>query len=552
MRLIKPFKNILTLALIMLSAALMAWSWIDFRCFLSIWFGYALFFLLTARLQGWRSFLTGGAIGLGVCFIAFHWVPSAFRATSNSGVPFSRALFCVMLAWEATPFAITAAFASRQLRLSTRRAWRIPVLWVALETFWPKVFPWTVAHTQTDAAAFLQIAEIVGLAGVSFVFISITVLPSLFFIPAFPDAVSQSERPLNKTRNEKKWRFAYAIVCVVMLGGTLGFGFERLNYWERRFSSENTVRTAVIQVVPHKGDSVAKARIQTLAIEEHLDLALWPESMLGAHSQDLRDFKDESVTRHHSFPPFGDLHPTYGLPCEILVGGKTFGSDARKRKGPFCQTAFLVNPEEVIVAHYKKRSLMPVGEYVPGEKIMPFLRTMADLREESVTGSEASPVRLQGGGQVGILLCYGDIAPDNARESVEEGAQLLVTLANGSSFENPLTLEQHMRLALPRAIENRRYFARSTATGVSCVISPTGKILQQAKPNCETTLVADLPLLSAKTFYNRFGYWLAPCLLCFSIFWFVRGSHSWFRTHRKALHMLMKTQIGGSKKQEVR
>jgi apolipoprotein N-acyltransferase len=135
--------------------------------------------------------------------------------------------------------------------------------------------------------------------------------------------------------------------------------------------------------------------------------------------------------------------------------------------------------------------------------------------------------------KVGVLMCYEDMVPRHVRQTVAQGAEVIVTLANGTAFENPLALEQHMRLALMRAVENRRYFARCTASGVSCVVSPTGNILERADVNKETAITAEIPLLTGRTFYNRFGYLLLPSLLLVTLFLLGYELQQWWQSRRK-------------------
>mgnify|MGYP003927467285 CR=1 FL=1 len=72
-------------------------------------------------------------------------------------------------------------------------------------------------------------------------------------------------------------------------------------------------------------------------------------------------------------------------------------------------------------------------------------------------------------------MCYEDIVLQYARDSVVAGAEVLVSLINGSAFENPLALEQHFQLALLRALENRRPLIRCAGTGVSAIVDPIGR-----------------------------------------------------------------------------
>jgi apolipoprotein N-acyltransferase len=461
-----------------------------------------------------------GAIALG---IAFHWAPGALRMSTGVGVNVSRILFVVLGLWEALPLGLIAGLASWQLRKGIDRLWIIPTTWVALEAFWPKVLPWKIAYSQTDFLPFLQSAELVGSAGISFIFMFIAVLPAgLVHVMLH-----------QRTKRANLVFSGYGISAVTLLIASLVFGYHRLERWQEVFPSHHAVNTAIIQVDPRFTDSIEKMRRKTLAMEEDLDLVLWPECTLGTYSFELEHFQDPDQTMILSAPPKVDLQPAAGLACELLAGGKSYHSDADPLEGPFVQTAFLVNPDQTIQSRYMKRSLMPIGEYVPGQQFFPKLRKLADIDEIGMTGKNAKPLESRRGMKVGVLMCYEDMVPRHVRQTVAQGAEVIVTLANGTAFENPLALEQHMRLALMRAVENRRYFARCTASGVSCVVSPTGNILERADVNKETAITAEIPLLTGRTFYNRFGYLLLPSLLLVTLFLLGYELQQWWQSRRK-------------------
>jgi apolipoprotein N-acyltransferase len=128
--------------------------------------------------------------------------------------------------------------------------------------------------------------------------------------------------------------------------------------------------------------------------------------------------------------------------------------------------------------------------------------TIPDILE---AGDDPSPLTMRGGSRLGVLVCYEDTLPRNARETVASGADVLFSLIQGSAFENQLTLIQHQRLSVLRAVENGRYFVRCASTGVSCLISPTGRIVDRLPIQTEGTLSCEVPLLRNRTVYNRIG-----------------------------------------------
>lgn len=179
-------------------------------------------------------------------------------------------------------------------------------------------------------------------------------------------------------------------------------------------------------------------------------------------------------------------------------------------------TAFLVDGQENIVSTYHKRTLLPFGEYMPGQTYFPVLREWATLGDVIEAGQSAAPITSSSGAKLGVVICYEDLLRGNARETVREGAEILISLVNDAAFENPLVVRQHYRLAMMRAIENRRYFVRCAGTGISSVISPTGEVLEELAPGEEGILQHQVALHHEQTVYTRWGEVFPLCcgVLC--------------------------------------
>ncbi|MHB8972116.1 MAG: apolipoprotein N-acyltransferase [Pirellulaceae bacterium] len=483
----------------------MAVSWIEPAAYPATWVGYIVFFLFAVRNRPLRAFFVGLLIGTVALAVAFLWAPATLALQFDLSPVWTWMLFVCLIAWESVPFGVLCCLASRALRGNLSRLWLVPVTWVAIEYYWPKIFPWAIAHSQTGFLTFLQIAEVTGAGGIGLVLLAVTLIPAAFCVLA-------GRTP---AKSEVRAVVGYSLCSVALLIGVLAFGYQRQQYWEHRSASCPSIRVAIVQVDPSFTDSIAKMRQRSRDLsDEHLDLICWPESTLGNYRVDLDDFRDEQRTRQSSMRPYVEMHPAADLGCELLAGGKTFPLNAAE-EGPFFQTAFLIRPkDETIVGRYQKRSLLPIGEYIPGQDYLPKLREWANLDDAIVCGSEAEPLVLCNGARLGVLMCYEDMVPNNARQSVAEGAQALLCLMNGSAFPQVRTLEQHMRLALLRAVENRRYFARCAATGVSCIISATGATVARLGTNVEAVLVTDIPLLDDATIYSRLGY-LFPAFCLF-------------------------------------
>jgi apolipoprotein N-acyltransferase len=170
------------------------------------------------------------------------------------------------------------------------------------------------------------------------------------------------------------------------------------------------------------------------------------------------------------------------------------------------------------VGRYRKRTLLPFGEYIPGQHWYPRVREWGTLSEIAEAGNDPRPLVSAYGRRLGVVICYEDMLPRNVRQTVAAGAELIVSLIQGTAFENPLTLVQHQRLAALRAVENRRYFLRCASTGVTCLIAPTGEMIAQLPPQKDGTLVGELFPIQFHMPYTTYGDWL-PLLCGLLAFW---------------------------------
>jgi apolipoprotein N-acyltransferase len=477
---------LLRILLFIIAAAVHALSWIDERFYVAAWAGLVVFFFAISSHSVRRAFFGGFLFGVCALTIAFHWAPKtlAFTFACNPDDAKSLFSFAALVAWEAIPFAFlgTAVALAKQQRIPQ---WVVPCVWVAMEQLWLKIFPWSFAHTQTDFPAIVQIAELGGVAAVSFVLVYACLDFSLRierrqFVPTLADS-----GPL------------------ALLLATLLFGFWRLPSIDRASGLAEKLRVGVVQVDPSFVGSPEKMRAASDPMVKSVDLLVWPESTLGTYSTGLTSIKDLERNTDYVREPFIHEEFAAGIGAWLLVGGRSFEPGAAEN-GPYFQTAFLIDPIGRIVERYHKRVLLPIGEYVPFERWYPWLHDWALVGDYSEAGKSDQTIGFNGH-QIGVLICYEDIVADLARRSASNGADVLVCLINGAAFETDAALEQHRRLAMLRSVENRKSLVRCAGTGASCVVSPAGRVMTRLPLYDNGSIVAEAPIMRGQTIYNRVG-----------------------------------------------
>jgi len=167
-----------------------------------------------------------------------------------------------------------------------------------------------------------------------------------------------------------------------------------------------------------------------------------------------------------------------------------------------------INPEGKILGYYSKRHLVPFGEYLPFRKIleffMPKISKLNALEKDLTPGTDAG-IFTTIYGNIGGLICYESIFPEIARDSVLNGANLLVLVTNDSWFKDSMATYHHHAQAVFRSIENNRYMIRAANTGISSFISSKGEVLNFLPALVKDTISSSVKFKSQITFYTKFG-----------------------------------------------
>jgi apolipoprotein N-acyltransferase len=121
----------------------------------------------------------------------------------------------------------------------------------------------------------------------------------------------------------------------------------------------------------------------------------------------------------------------------------------------------------------------------------------------------------QSGIGVAPVICYESIWGEYVADYIGKGAQFIGIVTNDAWWGNTSGKDQHLAYAKLRAIETRRWIARSANTGISAFINQRGEIIQKSKWWQATALKQDINLNDEITFYVKHGDYIAlvACLL---------------------------------------
>ena len=493
---------------------LLAAPWFAQELLPCAWLGVAAGLFMATGRRGWRGELSVLAAAVVVVASASQWTPESLAHCMRSDAWVGWAFAAPIVLWDACRMALPFWCVCRAGG-DPRASWLLAALVaVVAEAFVPAVFPWKMGYLHLAWPVLVQSADLAGAEGSTFLFY------------ATGGALITLATPLLGLAGRRVPVAGYAALAVC--AANIVYGSVALSRHAALAAAAPKLRVALVQVTPERHDAIDDLRRLTRAVcagPRPPALVCWPECSGGSYEDGLESFADPDAVVRRSRPPQRGLRPLPDPVCHLVLGGKIYRGYPERPRQIF-QSALLVDQAERLVGQYHKRHLMPFGEYVPGGDLIPDLRLYFPMENEFSVGGDATVLDC-GKARLGAMLCYEDMVPAAAASLVGRGANLLVSLINGSAFTNPLTLVQHRLLAQLRAVENRRCLVRCAATGETCVIAATGAVTERLPLTVEDVLLVDVPLLEGRTVANVAAGWFPVACGLGLVVWLVRSGAAW-------------------------
>lgn len=179
-----------------------------------------------------------------------------------------------------------------------------------------------------------------------------------------------------------------------------------------------------------------------------------------------------------------------------------------------------VDPEGGLLPHhYRKRKLVPFGEYVPFGRLFAWISKYVPLEGSFLPGESAEAITVAVNGRdyrLGALICYEDVFPRLARATVASGADVLIVVTNNGWYGEEGMPFQHAAHSVLRAVETRRPVLRSGNGGWSGWIDEYGVIRDVLvdgdgsiyfRGGTVFPITRDSAWIDRSTFYVRYGDW---------------------------------------------
>lgn len=168
------------------------------------------------------------------------------------------------------------------------------------------------------------------------------------------------------------------------------------------------------------------------------------------------------------------------------------------RPGTAYNTLVVIGEDAEITQTYRKRKLVPFGEYVPLRRWLDWIPALEQVPIDYLPGAGPGLLDVDGA-LVGPVTCFESVFADVVLDQVRAGAQMLVVSTNNASFGRTAASRQHLAFSQLRAVESGRYVVHAGISGISAVIDPAGDVSQRTDLFDQAIVRADVPLVTAGT-----------------------------------------------------
>jgi apolipoprotein N-acyltransferase len=355
---------------------------------------------------------------------------------------------------------------------STMIALAIATIWTARE--WVSInvpyggFPWSrVAQALSDS--FLsQLVYFVGISGLTFVSVFITVV-----------VLKAAETGFRGIRRQIIGLFASAVIVATAAlfvvpaeaeSGEVTVAAVQGNANAGLFA--NAERGTFL-----KNHLEATELLDTETLRDQIDYIVWPEnaSDLNPQTNELAKLQIDAVLNKYQVP--------------LIFGAITESGEE------IFNSSLYYAPGEGQIDQYDKKRPVPFAEYVPDRDFWYQLAPdLIGLVTRGYSFGNRDGVFEFEGRSLGVLICFEIAIDDIGRELVSEGAEIILSQTNNADFGRSDETFQQAALARLRAIETGRTIVNISTVGVSKIFLANGEIVDQLPIFEPGVMVQLLPL----------------------------------------------------------
>ena len=372
------------------------------------------------------------------------------------------------------------------------------IIWVAyayLSESWFAGFAYgNIAYTLYNFAPLIQIADITGVWGV----VLLVILPQPFLGRYLCDFTRGNAIPFVRYLMKN---IVFIIVYAILLVSTLIYGFAKVSEWR----GKEPDRVWDVVTVQHNHDSweggyltylhnfnnLRRYTLEALS-QTNPDIVVWSETAfvpsVAWHTKYSTEGSGYEITAElvNQFVSFGE-----NLPVPLLTGNPE-GVIEDESLPPILEdgstnridyNSVILFDDGEIKETYRKQHLVPFTEHFPYEEELPWLYNLLLANDYNwwLQGTE-SVVFTSDDVKFSTPICFEDNFGYLSAGFVASGADVLVNMSNDSWSKKVSAEMQHAAMGAFRSVEIRKSTVRGTNSGITCMITPDGKMHDAMEP----------------------------------------------------------------------
>ena len=468
----------------------------------------ALFWLLRRTDTGKSAFRRGWLYGVGKYGVGASWVYVSIHVYGPTAPWLALLLVILFVAGMAL---FNGLFGWAFHRLARRQesavgaALTFTVLWTALEwllTWFLTGFPWLFAGYAFIDTPLAGLAPVGGVLLVSFA----AVLTATLAVTAVGDGLVPSRagetdrhgsgdsapRWAREGQGRRYGFFSRVRWLILVVPATIWIAAWALDSvtWTKR-GETRTVALAqgnIEQNTKWTADGVLQSRARYRDLTQaagDVDIVVWPEAAIPDYLRRTAPY----------------IEALRGQSSDIVTGIFVTGARDGSDETVYYNAAVSTGGDAV----YRKRHLVPFGDYVPFESLLRGLISLFDLPMSGTTAGEPEqPVLRAVGIDLAMAICW-EIAYPTTVAADARNANALVTISNDTWFGASVGPSQHFQIARMRAVENRKFLVRSTNDGITAIVDDRGDVVDRLPRFKDALLTGTIHAVSGTTLFGRWG-----------------------------------------------
>lgn len=439
------------------------------------------------------AFWVGWWFGFGYFVFGLYWIANALLTKPEEFgwlAPIAVAALSALMA-------LFPAAAAATTRLSGRSGVGGVLIFAAAWTFFEWVrswafsgFPWNlIGSVWTFSDAMIQVTALIGTYGLGLLTVAAAAMPAALTPARLPTLAVAGRRRRTLTAVVA----AFLALAVVWAGGAVrlwlaGAG-ETVPGVRLRLVQPNISQTEKWSPSLRGAHFLSQVRMGMLPAEPPPTHVIWAEAAAPFY---LAENPEALALLGEATPPQG-----------LTIVGALRRAETPGERPQLWNSLLAVNASGQVVATYDKSHLVPYGEYVPFRSLIG-IASVAGGAADFSRGTGITTLRLPGLPPVSPLICYEVIFPAAVAKRDDRPAWML-NLTNDGWYGQSTGPYQHFAAARLRAAEEGLPLVRVANTGISAIVDPYGRVVDELPLGAQGILDGGLPV--ALTTANPYGRW---------------------------------------------